>query len=606
LPEGPKVTGGFWSRKIVLNAKTMIPEAADKLEDINGALTNFRLVAEGRRGEFQGEWNQDAEVFKWIEAASYEIAREGDASMCALLDSVVDLVVGAQETTDGYLHTWHQLHPGVPRYSGIPCGGPDETYTGGHLVAAAVAHHRATGDQRMLEAAQRLVACLRDEYFARGREALTGHPGFEMAVIELYRETGQADYLDLGSRLVRQRGHNLLGTHRYGSNHYLDYLPVTELTELNGHVVAALYFMCGVTDCAMETGDSELLSAARRLWRATVDRKTYVTGGLGAHPYNEEFGSEFELPSESAYCETCAAVAMVMWSWRLLLATGGREYADHIEHTMFNAVLVGLSADGHSFFYDCKLRISEGQKTPARRRSLMRAEWFPLACCPVNVMRLLASWQDYVCTSDQDGRGLRIEQFCCAEIDVGPGTLTLSTEYPWDGEIRFTYSGASQRCETRARIPGWAGYVEVEGRRFEGDYAPVATEWHDGQTVEMRIPMEPAVLNPNPKVDDSRGCLALTCGPLVYCLEGNEEAGTDDVCMDVPVLGKVQKVGRDRDVRLRVALRRFVSEGRACARDASPSHVGDPFPYEAIPFFTCGNARATSRRVWIPRTDSIS
>lgn len=593
---------GFWAARQRMNAAVSLDRAWTFLHS-SGALPNFDAVAAGAPGPHRGECNQDAEVYKWVEAASYEVVRTGDPTVAARLGEACQAIAAAQ-APDGYLHTWYQLNPTRPRLGGLTTGGPDETYTTGHLVHAAVAHHRATGSRTLLDAANAMAGWLDRNLFTPRPRMVTGHPGLEMALVELYRETGERRALDVAARLVSARGHGVLGDHRFGSSHYQDYLPLTELPALTGHAVAALYLMCGATDVAVETGDAELLGHVERLWARTVATKAYLTGGLGSRAKNEDFGDDYELSPDSSYCETCAAVAMVMWSWRLLLATGRSRYADAVERTAFNAVLAGVSLDGTAFRYDNPLQVRDGHRTPAAERALRRSEWFELACCPPNVMRLLASWGHYQATV-ADGGLLRLEQLTACRVPWGDAArLDVRTDYPADGRVELVRHGPPATAAVAVRVPAWAHRVTVDGLAAApvGGYVAIERRWEDGDAVTVELDLRPRLTVAHPRLDAVRGCAAVEYGPLVYCVEHTD--GLADLRL-VPDADRIRtRRGPDGWVELELPT---VRDDPGDWGDALYRELGEATsagtveaPTRAVPYFAWGNGDAGPMRVWLP------
>ncbi len=310
-------------------------------------------------------------------------------------------------------------------------------YCDGHLIQAAIALARGTGRQEAMEIAIRLADHLVKE-FAGQSSALDGHPIIETALVELYRETGTAAYRDLAAQFVEQRGHGLAGDSGFGHRYLQDHLSVRERTTEVGHVVRALYLEAGVTDVATETGDTQLLETSENRWDDMVATKTYLTGGNGSRHEGESFGDHFELPPDRAYNETCAAIASFQWSWRLLLATGRAKYADHMERILYNGFAAAINTDGDRFFYVNPLqrRVDHYEKDdPGRRR-----EWFKCACCPPNIMRLLASLQHYLATATDDT--LTVHQYAAASITGADLAVELDTNYPWDGAVTLRVTSA--------------------------------------------------------------------------------------------------------------------------------------------------------------------
>lgn len=389
-PAAAEVRTGFWHDRREVNAHTSIPQGPALLESA-GNLHNLRLAAGTAQGEFQGVYPfVDTDVYKWLEAAAWQLAQSGPSAdgedsspdlreLAADVDRIIALVAGAQQS-DGYLNTWFQVRRNGERYQDLRWG--HELYCAGHLIQAAVAHHRATGRDELLAVASRFADHI-DSVFGlpgsgRPIDGIDGHPEVETALVELYRETGERRYLDLAGYFVDRYGHGLLG----GEAYCQDRVPLREAVTVEGHAVRQLYLLAGATDVATETGDAELRSAAERLWRAMTTTKTHLTGGLGAHHDKEDFGDPFELPNERAYCETCAAIASIQWSWRMALLTGEARYSDLIERTLYNGFLAGVSLDGESWLYVNPLQVRDGHTDLGGDQSARRTRWFRCACCP--------------------------------------------------------------------------------------------------------------------------------------------------------------------------------------------------------------------------------
>jgi len=520
------LAGGFWASRQAVNAQRSLSHGYRMLEEA-GNLNNLRLAAGQGQGEYRGPVFQDSDVYKWLEAVGYQSALGLSAELQASADTTIELVRSAQ-AADGYLDSYYQVVAPDSRWTDIPYG--HELYCAGHLMQAAVAFQRCAGDGRLLGVVQRLVDHIRTLFGPDRRAGTPGHPEVEMALVEVYRETGEPRYLELAQFFVDQRGRGLLGPSPIGGRaYYQDRIPVRETTELEGHAVRALYLASGVADVYLETGDQALLESLCRQWQDFVARKVSVTGGAGARYDGEAFGRPYELPNESAYNETCAAIASIMWNWRMLLATGEARFADQMETTLYNGFLSGVALDGERFYYINPL-LSRGEVTGAGRRSRDRQPWYRVACCPPNVMRLLASLGHYFATVSP--AGLQIHQYGSAEIDteLPPGRaigVSVQSEYPWDGRIVLTVTRTdSQPWELRLRRPGWcpAAELQVAGRSVAitstgADYIAIERVWQVGERVELTLPMPPRLLEANPRLESTRDCAAIERGPLVYCLE---------------------------------------------------------------------------------------
>ncbi|TWD75160.1 hypothetical protein FB561_6598 [Kribbella amoyensis] len=529
LPLGAaRITGGFWSERQQINREATIPAAGDRLEEA-GTLRNLRRAA-GREpvaDGFTGRPFADSDVYKWLEAVAWEQSREPSEAYAAWQSSTSALVAEAQEP-DGYLNTHIRLAIPDGRFTDLEKG--HELYCAGHLLQAAVAQYRATGDRTLLTVATRFADLLAGYFGADRTEGIDGHPLIEMALVELYRATGTKTYLDLARYFVEARGHGLLvvpGHH--GPAYFQDHQPVRDVRILAGHAVRALYLASGATDVAVETDDTELLDALRETWQTMVDSQAYLTGGVGSRWYGEAFGDPFELPPDAAYCETCAAIASVQWSWRMLLATGESKYADQLERTLYNAVISGVSLTGGEFFYVNTLKVRDQAFADDQRSAVAgRQPWYGTACCPPNVMRTLASLDQLVATSNDDGVQLHLyaPAKVVAEVNGAGVGLDVGTRYPWKGTVTITVSETpDQPWKLDLRIPAWAeGYTLT----VNGDAEPVGEvgrtqslerTWQRGDVVVLELPVRARRTVPDDRIDSVRGCVAIERGPLVYCFE---------------------------------------------------------------------------------------
>jgi DUF1680 family protein len=632
-PAAAEVRTGFWHDRREVNAHTSIPQGPALLESA-GNLHNLRLAAGTAQGEFQGVYPfVDTDVYKWLEAAAWQLAQSGPPAagadnspavgeLAADVERIIALVAGAQQS-DGYLNTWFQVRKDGERYQDLRWG--HELYCAGHLIQAAVAHHRATGRDELLAVARRFADHI-DSVFGlpgsgRPIDGIDGHPEVETALVELYRETGERRYLALAGYFVDRYGHGLLG----GEAYCQDRVPVREAVTVEGHAVRQLYLLAGATDLATETGDAELRSAAERLWRAMTTTKTHLTGGLGAHHDKEDFGDPFELPNERAYCETCAAIASIQWSWRMALLTGEARYSDLIERTLYNGFLAGVSLDGESWLYVNPLQVRDGHTDVGGDQSARRTRWFRCACCPPNVMRLLAGLEHYLSSTDAQGQGLQIHQYVTGRYRgdlVGtPVIVAAETDYPWHGAVSLTVEETPRErpWTLSLRIPQWCReyLVRCGDRTYDQTDAPVTDgwlrlerTWAPGDRVVLELGLEPRLTAADPRVDAVRGCVAIERGPLVYCLEQVDHpgGGLDDVVIDTArPLAVKQRPDLLGGVTTVVATghRRSVPDAGWWpyrSADAAPDSVpsGEPVELTAIPYYAWANRQDGSMRVWLP------
>jgi uncharacterized protein len=619
-----EITGGLWADRRRLNREVSIPRGWNRLHQA-GNFHNLELAAGRSTGSYVNDLPfLDSDVFKWLEAVAWALADPGlDSSLADRLRQQLaetERLLRDAQQPDGYLDSHFQVRFPGERFVQLQWG--HELYCAGHLIQAAVALHRTTGDPGFLEVARRVADLVVDTF---GTEAgkvdgVCGHPEIETALVELYRETGTESYLGRARYFVDRRGHGLLGDGRFGRHYWQDHTPIRDARSVEGHAVRQLYLLAGVADVYMETGDASLLKALERLWAEMVNTKTYLTGGIGAHHSDEAFGDPYELPNERSYCETCAAISSIMFSWRMLMITGEAKYADLLERTLYNGFLGGLSLDGQRYIYANPLQVREGHVARGDDHDYARVEWFYCACCPPNVMRLLASLEHYVLLGG-DARVV-LHQYMtgryAAAVAGGDVRMEVTTDYPWDGTVTIRLAGApAGRWELALRVPEWAEQptltvngTGVDTRPSDGWWV-VGREWNDGDEVVLVLPLEPRFTVADPRLDAARGAVAVEYGPLVYCLETVDNPGhrLDDLTIDTAVAAEV--VPTDGPLRDTASIR---IEGRVRPRtDASwwPYRPADAptdekprqaVPLTAVPYFTWGNRGPGAMRIWVPIT----
>jgi uncharacterized protein len=601
---GVAIRDGLLADRQRVNRKVTLLRGAEELERA-GTLDNLRIAAGQASGERRGMVFSDSDVYKWLEAIAWELGREPSAELERFARETTELVAAAQEP-DGYLNTWCQVMDPEWRWTDLEMG--HELYCAGHLLQAGVAFARTTGDVTLLSVGRRF-ADLIDQVFSPETESATdGHPEVELALVELYRQTGEARYLRLADTLIARRGHGTFAGGRFELSYYQDDEPVRDARSIVGHAVRALYLAAGVTDTYAETGDEALLESMLRQWDDLTAAKTYLTGGVGSRHYGEAIGDPYELPPDRAYCETCAAIASMMWNWRMLLVTGESRFADLFERTLYNGFLSGLSLDGESFFYSNPLQSRNGER---------RHRWNSVACCPPNVMRLLASLHHYLATVTETG--VQLHQYATSTIrtvvsGAGQVELTVETSYPWAGSVTVEVASSTDVEWTLSlRIPAWARAATVDGEPVAaGEYATLTRRWRPGDRVILEIDVSPRLTAPNPRIDAVRGCVALERGPVVYCVEQHDlPAGAElaQVALDAarsPVDGgPVAQLGGLPGVSLAGVLRDGNEWRRTEYRDLRelPATSAAPAQFLAVPYFAWANRDTGGMRVWIPAAD---
>jgi hypothetical protein len=596
-----RITGGFWAGRQRVNRETSIPIGSSRLRDA-GNLADLERAAEclhdparADADAYRGPWFMDSDVYKWLEAVSWEHAREPSEHLRREVDTFSAAIAAAQ-ADDGYVNSYVQVtRGGKDRYADLVMS--HELYCFGHLFQAAVAAHRAFGECQLWQIALRAADHLVETFGPYGNPGLDGHPIVEMALVELYRESGDERYLALASHFVGARGHGTIrGWHREPV-YFSDRVPVRDAVAPEGHAVRAMYLAAGASDVAAELGDAELDDALARQWRGMVDTKQYLTGGLGSRWDGEAFGDPYELPPDVAYAETCASVGAMQWAWRQLLATGDVQYADMMERLLCNGFLSGVSLSGDAFFYVNALQIrSDAVPGDHRHPSNGRQKWFHVACCPPNVMRTLSQLAAYVATSDDDG--VQIQQYASAEVVAGERRLNLDTDYPWDGRVEITVEDTDDApWRLSLRVPAWctsASLTDPDGTATSvpAGYASLSRQWRRGDRVVLDLAMPVRLTAAHPRVDAVRGCRAIERGPLVYAIEQidmPEAVAVDDLCLI-----------DDTADRLRAEFRADLLGGCVVVSGPAVSTDGTRSDLVAVPYCLWANRDVGPMRVWIP------
>jgi hypothetical protein len=530
-----KFADEFWAPRLETNRTKSIPYNFKMCEE-TGRITNFDKAAGKMAGKFEGIYFNDSDLYKVIEGAAYSLAAHPDPELDKYVDGIIARIAAAQQK-DGYLYTFYTVNKTLDQRL-TNTKDKHEMYCAGHLFEAAVAHYRATGKRTLLDVACKLADYLDSVFGPDKRHDIEGHPEPELALVKLYEATGQERYLKLAAFIIGEHGHKC-GRKLYGE-YCQDHKPLVEQDEPVGHAVRMMYFACGGADVAAYTGAPGYMEALTKIWDNVATRKMHITGGVGAKHSGEAFGAAYELPNESAYCETCAAIGFALFSQRMFLATGDAKYVDELERVIYNGFLSGVSLDGVKFFYVNPLA-SVGKHH--------RQTWFGCSCCPVNVVRLLPSLPGYQYA--QDDKAIYVNLYVAGTAKVkhktGEVTLTQETRYPWDGKVRITVSPAQPTTFTLAvRTPGWlepptegdalyrspalkdAGYLNMKvsgGSKTDitGDppgYQRITREWKAGDSFEIEFRMPVRRMYAHPLVKDDAGRVALQRGPVVYCAEG--------------------------------------------------------------------------------------
>ncbi|HXH60131.1 MAG TPA: beta-L-arabinofuranosidase domain-containing protein [Fimbriimonadaceae bacterium] len=509
----------FWQPRQEVNRTATVEHSLQMLENA-GNLTNFELVKEGKHTGFKGYVFADSDVYKVMEGIAYTLATHPDPALDKKMDDMIALIAAAQQP-NGYIDTSFEIQHPDKEFTNLRDW--HEMYCAGHMIEAAVAHFRATGKRNFLNVALKTANLINSRYGPGEQLGYPGHPELELALIKLWKVTGDQKWFDLSAKLIDTRGEHYFaeehGTppEQYDGTYWIDDLPISEQADIKGHAVRAAYLMSGAADVARVTEDPALLKMLDRVWRSATQRRVYITGGIGPSNSNEGFTVDYDLPNLTAYQETCASVAMALWGHRMALLYGDAKYMDAVEKSLYNGVISGVSLDGKSFFYVNPL---------ASMGNHARSPWFACACCPPNVLRTIASLGGYIYATSDDS--LYVNLFVGGDMYATVGrkkvAMDVATDYPWSGKVTYTMKGPGQFA-LRLRDPGWCSgaTVSVNGRKVdapvERDYFVVDRDWKKGDKVVLDLPMPVVQMEAHPSVKDDRGMAAIQRGPLVYCAE---------------------------------------------------------------------------------------
>jgi DUF1680 family protein len=600
---------GFWTARRAINVQKSIPSMYAELEE-HGIVDNF-LRLEGKKNvPRRGPLYTDSDIYKWMEAVAFVLQSGDDPKLRAQFDRLTGIIAAAQEPS-GYLNTYWSEDRTAKRFTEMYRS--HELYCMGHLLQAAIAYYRATGDRKLMDVGIRFADYMVANFGPTKRPALTGHPEFEMALVELYRTTGDRRYLDFAGYLLsgveRERLHLTDDQVQY----MFSGKPFTSRTELEGHAVRAMYASCGATDYYMETGDAAYLKTLQTLWRDLVDRKMYITGGVGAREAGEAFGEAYELPNAQAYGESCAAIGNMMWNWRMLLALGESRFADVIERALYNGINSGMSLSGTLYCYRNPLE-STGEK--------IRNEWYDTTCCPPNLERILASLPGYLYATGP--RGVYVNLFHNSTLDwhLEDGTgirIAEQTEYPWKGTVDFTVDPAhSAEFSLFVRIPAWAESATITADRWSfheppkpGGYFEIHRRWERGSRVHVEFPIHPRLVRANPLVREDVGRVAVERGPLVYCLEQPDQPDLNLFDASMPIDGSTFVGEYQADLLGGIVVlkhhgaimeRPLASEPLYEALDVAKAGPAKQVVLTFIPYYAWANRGISKMEVWVPYT----
>lgn len=606
------LTDSFWLPKIKTIQDSTIPYAFAKC-DSEGRMENFLIAGHKKQGKTRGKMPfDDTDLYKIIEGASTSLISDPNPKLDHYLDSIIGIIAIGQEG-DGYITTWFTIDSMNPPASWVKPShsrweneiSSHELYNSGHLLEAATTHYLATGKTNFLNIAKK-NADLLVKNFGPGKHTIPpGHQIVETGLVKMYRITKDTDYLHLAKYFLDLRGDS--STHKLYGSYNQDSIPVTKQFEAVGHAVRAVYMYAGMTDIAAIYKDSAYRNAVDSLFDNVTMKKMYITGGIGARHEGESFGKNYELPNQTAYCETCAAIGDVYWDQRLFMMTGDVKYYDVIERTLYNGLISGISLNGKEFFYPNPLE-SDG-KYQFNQGATTRSPWFDCSCCPTNLIRFVPSIPDLIYAQRADTVYVNLYIGNKADIELGKDKVNISqtTEYPWNGLVKFDVNPQKEKTFTlKLRIPGWArnqvlpgnlySYVNqydsnislsINGKnedfKVENGYIVLNRKWKKDDKVELDIPMQVREVVANSKVADDVDKVAFEYGPMVFCGEQ----------IDNPDLEKVKISGNDSlNVGKMAILKNKVNvlKGMVNGKELT-----------LVPYYIWSNRGTGEMKVWFPK-----
>jgi DUF1680 family protein len=613
-----EVTDSFWLPRIRTIQNTTIAASFNKCLK-EGRMENFLIAGRKKSGRIHGHMPfDDTDLYKIIEGASYSLVSAPNEKLNAYLDSIIAIIQIGQEP-DGYITTWFTIDPNAPpapwvektgkRWTGESSS--HELYNSGHLFEAAVAHYYATGKHNFLDIAIRNADLLVKSFGPGKCTYPPGHQIVETGLVKLYRVTRNQKYLTLAKYFLDLRGDST--THRLYGEYNQDHIPVTRQIEIVGHAVRAVYMYAGITDIGVLCNDQAYLKAVKNIWNNMIERKIYLTGGIGAKHEGESLGKDYELPNLTSYSETCASIGDVYWNDRLFLLLGDAKYFDLIERTLYNGLIAGLSLDGKNFFYvnplesDGKFQFNQGTGT--------RQPWFDCSCCPTNIIRFIPSLPGLLYAVQKDTLYVNLYASNKAKITVKDRRVSLEqhTDYPLHGNITMVMNlEQPEQFTLKLRIPGWVqnqvipsdlySYTDtisakpaitVSGRQVEytlsRGYAMITQIWNSGDTISLTLPMVIRRVKANEKVHNDRNMTALEYGPIVYCVEGIDNNNRlDNFTLPAHVVLTLEK-------------RNDVLGGVNVISGMVPENDGMTFrKLTAVPYYAWSNRGTGSMKVWLP------
>ena len=623
-----KISDPFWSKRQELIIDTVIPYQEkildDKIEGVekSHAFANFRIAAGLEEGEFFGMVFQDSDVAKWLEALAYSLCIKPDTELEKRADEIIDIIAKAQQP-DGYLNTYFTIKEPEKRWQNLHEG--HELYCAGHMMEAAAAYYMATGKDKLINVMERMADYIGKYFVTEKREGIPGHQEIEIGLMRLYHVTGKEKFLKLALHFINERGKDpeffIRETKKrgwihgdikdpYNTKYNQNYAPVREQKTAEGHSVRLVYMCTAMADLAAVTNDAELLKACGLIWDNIVNKRMYITGGIGSNAEGESFTIDYDLPNDSVYAETCASIGLMFFAREMLDACPSGKYSDVMELALYNGVLGGMQLDGKRFFYVNPLEVNpeiSGKLFGFKHVLPERPGWYQCACCPPNVARLLASLGKYQWGEGENTIYSHLFIGGTAKLDLA--TIVVESALPWEGKVSYAINptGKQSRFSLSVRIPSYAKNVKIwiNGKEqkkndIRDGYCYINRRWNEGDNVKLMFDMPVRRIYTNTMVRQNIGCVAIMRGPIVYCFEGIDNGGN---IQELHInRGKEIKVGEYEPALLGGIVPLKIEGTRIFYHDSlyfEGEYSMKPEEITAIPYYAWGNRGLNQMRVWM-------
>ena len=623
-----KIKDGFWSCRQSLITDVVIPYQESILDDKasgvekSHAFANFRIAAGLEPGEFYGMVFQDSDVAKWLEAVAYSLSIKPDEALEKRADEIIEIIAKAQQK-DGYLNTYFTIKEPEKRWTNLhEC---HELYCAGHMMEAAAEYYKVTGKSTLLQVMERMSDHIEHRFITEQVEGIPGHQEIEIGLMKLYHATGKEKFLNLALHFINERGKNpeffIHENNRRGWKHEImdpyntkynqSYAPVREQRTAEGHSVRAVYMYTAMADLARETKDIRLFEACEAIWDNMVNRKMYITGGIGSNAEGEAFTIDYDLPNDSVYAETCASVGLIFFARKMLDILPSNKYADIMERALYNGVISGMQLDGKRFFYVNPLEVNpgiSGELFGFKHVLPERPTWYQCACCPPNVARLLTSLGRYIWSEGNDI--IYSHLHIGGSVDCVNATIEAKSKGPFEGGIAYTINPKDKNNEFTfaVRIPSYAknAVFYLNGNKLNSEldiregYCYIKRIWGAHDTLELMYDMEVQRIHTNTLVRENIGCVALVRGPIVYCFEEKDNGPNIQELWirrsENIVVGKYDPDILNGIVPLKAKGLRIYSNNDLYFEG---EYTQDEIELTAIPYYAWGNRGLNQMRVWM-------